>query len=87
MAILWVNFVVTLGPIEFQPLNINGNDWQNKFEVRISKTVAKMANLRPKIGQDATFAPTLNWHYSAIFYPILTFDQTKMINSARQIGC
>ena len=51
--------MVNLGPIDFQlgwPLNINGNDRQNKFEVHISKHVAKMANFRPKIGQDATFA-------------------------------
>ena len=42
------------------PLNINGNDKQNKFKVHISKKV-------DKIGQDATFAPTLNVHNSAIF--------------------
>ena len=49
---------VNLGPIVFQlglPLNMNGNDGQNKFEVYISKNVAKMANFRPEIGQDATF--------------------------------
>ena len=28
--------------------------------------LAKMANFRPKIGQDATFAPTLHEHNSAI---------------------
>ena len=49
------------------PLNINGNYGQHKFKVHISKKLAKMANCRPKIGQDATFAPTLNWHNSAIF--------------------
>ena len=47
--------------------------------------MAKMSNFRPKIGQDATFAPTLIGHNSAIFYPILTFDHTKMISSARKI--
>ena len=53
-------------------LNIIGNDGQNKFEVHIiiSKDVA---NLGPKIliVQDATFAPTFNWHNSVISYPIL----------------
>ena len=44
-----------------------------------------MANFRPKIGQDATFAPTLNEHNSAIFYPILTFDHTKFISLAIMI--
>ena len=29
-----------------------------------------MANFRPKIGQYATFAPTLNGHDPANFYPI-----------------
>ena len=36
--------VVNLGPIDFQldlSLNINGNDWQNKFKVSISKNVTK----------------------------------------------
>ena len=46
-----------------------------------------MANFRPKIGQDATFVPTFNGRNSAIFYPILTFDRTKMTSSARQIKC
>ena len=62
--------VVNLGPIDFQlglPLNINMNHGQNTFEVHTSKNVAKMANFRPKIGQDATFAPTLNGHNSVIF--------------------
>ena len=65
--------MVNLGSIEFQlslPLYINGNDEQNKFEVHISKKVAKMANFRPKIVQDATFGPTLNGHNSATFQPI-----------------
>ena len=44
-----------------------------------------MAYVWPKIGQDATFALNLNGHNSAIFYPILTFDHTKMSSSARQI--
>ena len=81
---------VNLGPIDFQlglPLNINENDGRNKLGVHISKNVAEMANFRPKKGQDATFAPTLNRHNSAIFHPILTSDHTKMTSSARQIEC
>ena len=45
--------------------------------------MAKIANFQPKIGQVATFAPTLNGHNSAIFYPILKSDHTKMISSSR----
>ena len=73
--------VVNIGPIDFQlslPLNIYENDRQSKFEVN----VAKMANF-----QDPTFVPTLNEHNSAIFYPILMFDHTKMMSSTRQIEC
>ena len=36
-------------------INININDRQNKFEVHISKNVAKIAKFRPKIGHDAIF--------------------------------
>ena len=36
-----------------------------------------------QIYQDTTFAQSLNGHNSAIFYPILTFEHTKMTNSAR----
>ena len=58
--------MVNLGPIGFQlglPLsNINVNDGQNKFEVHISNKLARIANLQPKIGQDATFAQTFNGH-------------------------
>ena len=59
--------MVNLGPIDFQlclSLNINLNYGHNKFKVHISKNVAKMANSRPKIGQDATFSQTLNGHNS-----------------------
>ena len=45
-----------------------------------------MALFWPDIGQDATFAPTLDAHNSANFHPILTFDTTKMTNSARRIA-
>ena len=41
--------------------------------------MAKKANFQSKIGEDATFAPTLNEHNSAIFYPILKYDDTKMV--------
>ena len=63
--------MVNLGPIDFQlglPININANEGKNKFEVHISKkNLAKLAIFRPKIGQDATFAQSLNGYNSAIF--------------------
>ena len=64
---------------------VNGKKWT---KVHISKNLAKMAYFRLKIGlgRDATFAPTFNEHNSAIFYPILTFDRTKMTSSARQVS-
>ena len=60
MANLWFleDKMVNLGLIYFQ------KDGQNKFEVHISKNIAKIANFQPKIGQDANFAPTLNGHNS-----------------------
>ena len=61
------------------------NDGQNKYEVHISINVAKIAYFQSKIGQDANFAPTLNGHKSAIFYPILTSDHSKMISTLRRI--
>ena len=66
-------------------VNINVNNGQNKFEVHISISMAKKANFQPKIGLDATFAPTLSGHNSAIFYPILTSDHIKMVSSPRRI--
>ena len=62
--------MVDLGPIDFRlglSSNINMNDGQDKFEVHMSKNMAKIANCQPKISQDATFAPTLNGHSLAIF--------------------
>ena len=44
-----------------------------------------MTNYLLKMGQDATFAQTLNGHNSVIFHPILTIDQTKMMNLLRVI--
>ena len=80
--------MANLGLIHFYiglPININANYGQNKFKVDILKSVVKMTNYLPKMGQDATFARTLNGHNSVIFHPILTFDHTKMISSSRQI--
>ena len=80
--------IVNLGPIDFKlgvPVNINVNDGQNKFEVHMSKNMAKIVNFQPKTGQDTTFAPTLSGHNSAIFYLILTYDHTKIISSLRRI--
>ena len=76
--------MVNLGPIDFQLgllLHINVNGGQYKFGVHFSNN---LANFRPKIGQDATFAQTLYGHYSVFSYPILAFDHTKMTSSARR---
>ena len=70
--------MVNLGPVDFQmgwPLSINAIDGQNKFEVHISKIWPKWP----------IFGPTLSGHNSAIYYPILTFDHTKMISSSRRM--
>ena len=55
--------MVNFAPIDFQlglPLNIKKIWPKNKFgqETNLAKNVAKMANFRPKIGQEATFALT-----------------------------
>ena len=45
--------MANLGLIDFKLglyIKVNVNAWQNKFEVHISKNVAKMAVLWPKIG-------------------------------------
>ena len=68
--------LVILGPIDFLvglPIDLIVNVRQNKFEVDISKNVAKIANLRPKIGQIPLLSLEINWHNSIIFLPILTF--------------
>ena len=67
------------------PLTINANDVQKKFKIHILKNVAKMTIYLPKMGQDATFAQTLNGHNLVIFHPILTFDSTKINSSSRPI--
>ena len=68
--------LVILGLIDFLfglPINLIVNAGQNKFEVDILKNVAKIANLRPKIGQIPLLSLDIIWHNSIIFYPILTF--------------
>ena len=66
-------------------IKINVNDWQNKFEVHISKNVAKMAILWPKIGQRHFGARASHGHNLAIFHQILTKEHTKMTSSLRRI--
>ena len=68
--------LVILGPIDFLfglPINLIVNAGQNKFEVDILKNVAKIANLRPKIGQIPLLSLDFKWHNSIIFLRILTF--------------
>ena len=68
--------LVILGPIDFLfglPINHIVKAGQNKFEVDILKSVAKIANLRPKIGQIPFLSLDINGHNSIIFHPILTF--------------
>ena len=66
-------------------IKINVNNGQNKFEVHISKNVAKMAILWPKIGQRHFGARASHGHNLAIFHQILTNEHTKMTNSLRRI--
>ena len=64
---------------------LDRNDGQNKLEVYISKNMARMANKWLKISSAATFGQSLSGHNSTIFYPIWTFDHTKMISSSRRV--
>ena len=66
-------------------IRVNVNNGQNKFEVHISKNVAKMAILWPKIGQRHFGARASHCHNLAIFHQILTNEHTKMTSSLRQI--
>ena len=66
-------------------IKINVNNGQNKFEVHISKTVAKMAILWPKIGQRHFGARASHGHNLAIFHQILTNEHTEMTSSLRRI--
>ena len=64
-----------LGLIDFKLglyINVNVNSGQYKFEVHISNNVAKMAILRPKIGQRHFGTRASHGHNLAIFHPILT---------------
>ena len=77
-----------LGLIDFKLglyIKVNVNNGQNKFEVHISKNVAKMAILWPKIGQRHFGARASHGHNLAIFHPVLKNEDTKMINSLRRI--
>ena len=77
-----------LGLIDFKLgkyIKVNVNNGQNKFEVHISKNVAKMAISWPKIGQRHFGAGASYGHNLAIFHPILTNEHTKMTNSLRRI--
>ena len=55
------------------PINLIVNAGLNKFKFDILKNVAKIANLRPKIGQIPLLSLNINWHNSIIFHPIFTF--------------
>ena len=66
-------------------IKINVNNGQNKFEVHISKNVAKLAILWPKIGQRHFGARASHGHNLAIFHQILTNEHTKMTSSLRRI--
>ena len=68
--------LVILGLIDFLfglPINLIVNAGQNKFVVDILKNMAKIANLRPKIGQIPLLSLDFNWHNPIIFHSILTF--------------
>ena len=65
-----------MGPIDFLfgvPINLIVNAGQNIFEVDILNNVAKIANLRRKLGQIPLLSLDIIGHYSIIFYLILTF--------------
>ena len=68
-------------------IKINVNKGQNKFEVHISKNVAKMVILWPKIGQRHFGARASHCHNLAIFHQIFTNEHTKMTSSLRRIEC
>ena len=67
---LFGNRIADLGLIDSELglyITINVNNGQNKFEVHISITVAKMAILWPKIGQRHFGACASHGHNLAIF--------------------
>ena len=68
--------MANLGLIDFKLdlyIKVNVNAGQNKFEVHISKHLAKMAINWHKIGQMPLLDKNINWHNSVIFNLILTF--------------
>ena len=67
------------------PINLHSIDGQNKPGGRISKNVAKIATNWLKMSRAAAFGQSLGGHNLVIFYPILTFDHTKMISSSRRV--
>ena len=80
--------MANLGLIDFKLglyIKVNVKAGLNKFEVHISKHLAKMAILWHKIGQMPLLARTLIRHNSAIFHPILTFFFFNMLVFWRQI--
>ena len=80
--------MANLGLIDFKLglyIKVNVNAGQNKFEVHISKNVAKMAVLWTKIGYCHFAARASHGHNLAIFHPILTNEYTKMTISSRRI--
>ena len=91
LASFWSLFgdrMADLGLIDFKLglyIKINVNNGQNKFEVHISKNVAKMAILWPKIGQRHFGAHASHGHNLAIFHQILTNEHIKMTSSLRRI--
>ena len=66
-------------------IKVSVNKGQNKFEVHISKNVAKMAIVWPKIGQRHFGVRASHCHNLAIFHQILTNEHTKMTSSLRRI--
>ena len=82
--------LVIFGPIDFLfglPINLIVNAGQNKFEIDILNNVAKIANLRPKIGQIPLLSLDINWHNSIIFHPILTFFITNCLFLRDESNC
>ena len=68
--------MINLGLIDFiigLYIKVNVNGGQNKFEVHISKHLAKMAINWHKIGQMPLLSLNINGHNSVIVHLILTF--------------
>ena len=68
--------MANLGQVDFKLglyIGVNVNNGQNKFEVHISKHLAKMAINWHNIGQMPLLSPNINGHNSVFFHPILTF--------------